>query len=334
MRKHLENIVITSILDEDDFILTGTELVDPYQLVFITVDREGNIITKEDCGSDSKDYEGHYIVKKNDNYIIGGCSEGVAGLGGGEGWKAYVLEVDELGDEVKDKSIGINSNECCYAVKLIDDNIFLTGITKKEGKDSSVFLMKLDKEFDVRGMNTIGDFRGGMPADLSLNSKGISLICSLKDDDGYNVYRYDFDEDMEVMDKELITSGYALISEGGNDGVFLGGDEQGKQYLLELNKNNDIEFKKTYEDGRITQILVDEDNLLIGGFVKNNDTVHPSLFKTDTSGEIIQSKIWERDGLTENILKNEEGYLIDIHLYEDGEDTELLYERTLDNVLC
>ncbi len=332
MRKYLEDTVITSILEEDDFILTGTKLTDPYQLVFIRMDREGKIITKKDFRSSSKDYEGHYIVSKNDSFLIGGCSEGIAGPSGGEDWKAYVLEVNESGDKVREKSIEINNNDCCYTLSLLEEDIFLTGITKKKEKDSSIFVMKLDEKFNIRCKNVIGDFKGGMPIDLSHNSNGISLLCSLKDGNRYKVYRYDFEEDLKVIDKELITSGYVLFCEEANDGVFLGGDEEGKQYLLRLNENNEIDFKRTYKDGRITYILAEDDNLLIGGFVRKNDTVQPSLFKTDLGGEMIKSKIWQKEGLIENILKTEEGYLVDIHLYGDGEHTEFFHTKDLDDL--
>lgn len=332
MKKYLKDTVITSILDEEDFILTGTELTDPYQLIFIKMDREGNILTKKGFNSDSKDYEGHRIVSKDDSFLIGGCSDGIADPEGGEDWKAYLLEVNGSGDKVRDRAIEINSNDCFYSLDLSEEDIFLTGITKKKGEDSSVFVMKLDEEFNISSKNVIGDFKGGMPIDLSHNSNGLSLLCSLKDGDGYRIYRYDFDEDLKVMDKELITTGYVLSCEEANDGAFLGGDEQGKQYLLKLKEDNSIDFKKTYKEGRTTYILVEEDNLLIGGFVRKNDTVHPSLFKTDLSGDMIQSKIWQKEGLIENILKTEEGYLVDIHLYGDGEHTELLHMKTLDHL--
>ena len=176
------------------------------------------------------------------------------------------------------------------------------------------------------------DVTGGMPIDLSHNSNGLSLLCSLKDGDGYRIYRYDFDEDLEVMDKKSITTGYVLLSEKADEGMFLGGDEEGKQYLQRLKENHDIDFKRTYKDGRITYILDEEDNLLIGGFVRKNGTVHPSLFKTDLSGDMIQSKIWRKEGLIENILKTEKGYLVDIHLYGDGEHTELSHMKNLDHL--
>jgi len=332
MRRYLKDTVITSILEEEDFILTGTELTDPYQLVFMKIDRDGNIITRKGFNSDSKDYEGHCIVSKNDNFLIGGCSDGIAGPEGGEDWKAYLLEVNGSGDKVRDRAIDINSNDCCYSLNLLEDDIFLTGITKKKAKDSSIFVMKLDEEFNILCKNVIGDFKGGMPIDLSHNSNGISLLCSLKDGDGYRIYRYDFDEDLEVMDKESITTGYVLLSEEADEGMFLGGDEEGKQYLLRLNENNEIDFKRTYKDGRITYILVEEANLLIGGFVRKNDTIHPSLFKTDLSGKMIESKIWDKEGLIENILKTEEGYLIDIHLFGDSEHTELIHKMSLDTL--
>lgn len=332
MRKYLEDTVITSILEEEDFILTGTELTDPYQLVFIKMDRDGNIITRKGFTSDSKDYEGHCIVSKNDNFLIGGCSDGIAGPDGGEDWKAYLLEVNGSGDKVRDRAIEINSNDCCYSLNLSEKDIFLTGITVKEGKDSSVFVMKVDEEFNSKCMKVIGDFKGGIPIDLSHNSNGISLLCSLKDGDGYRIYRYDFDEDLEVMDKESITTGYVLFCEETVDGVFLGGDEQGKQYLLKLNENNSVDFKKRYKNGRITYILVEEAHLLIGGFVRENDTIHPSLFKTDLSGKMIESKIWDKEGLIEKILKTEEGYLIDIHLFGDSEHTELIHKMSLDTL--
>ena len=148
MRKYLKDTVITSILDEEDFILTGTELTDPYQLVFIKTDREGNILTKKGFNSDSKDYEGHRIVSKDDSFLIGGCSDGIADPEGGEDWKAYLLEVNGSGDKVRDRAIEINSNDCFYSLDLSEEDIFLTGITKKKGEDSSVFVMKLDEEFN------------------------------------------------------------------------------------------------------------------------------------------------------------------------------------------
>lgn len=115
MRKYLEDIVITSILDEEDFILIGSELTDPYRLVFIKMNKAGDIITKKRFGSGPKDYEGHDIHETQDGYVICGCSEGIASGIGGEDWKAYVLEVDSSGNKIRDRSVMVNGNECFYS---------------------------------------------------------------------------------------------------------------------------------------------------------------------------------------------------------------------------
>ncbi|MBS3782352.1 MAG: hypothetical protein KGY68_07090 [Candidatus Thermoplasmatota archaeon] len=332
MIKHLEDIVITSILDEEDFILTGSELTDPYRLVFMKMNKAGDIITKKRFGSGPKDYEGHDIHGTQDGYIICGCSEGIASDSGGEDWKAYVLEVDRSGNKIKDRSVRVNGNECFYSINLFNDDILLTGITKKEGKSSSILLTRTDEKFNIKCMNTIGNFEGAMPVDIIRDTTGFKLISSLKTGGNYQIYMHKLDDDCEVLDKELIADGFVLTSEKTADGILLGGKKDGEQYLLGLNENDDLRFERTYKKGKLTYLMAEEDHLLIGGLIEGDDSMVPCLYKTTKGGELICSKIWDKKGLIEDIVKFDERYLVDILLFKDGESTEFIVADELDDI--
>lgn len=217
-------------------------------------------------------------------------------------------------------------------IDLFDDDILLTGITKKEGKSSSILVTRMDEEFNINGMNTIGNFEGAMPVDIIRDTTGFKLISSLKTGGNYQVYMHKLDDDCEVLDKELIGDGFVLSSRKTDDGILLGGKKDGEQYLLGLNENNDSRFERTYKRGKLTYIIVEEDHLLIGGLIERDNLMVPCLYKTTKDGELICSKIWDKKGLIEDIVKFDERYLVDILLFKDGESTEIILVDELDDI--
>ncbi len=333
MKRELENIVITSMIEEDELVLTGTELTEPYRLLFMKMDRDGNIVNKKRFGSGSKDYEGHYLCSTEEGFLLCGCSEGHAGKSGGEDWKAYILKVDESGNKINERSLRINDRECGYFIDQIDGDIFLTGVTNKEGKDSSVFVARLDHGFDVRSMNVIGDFTGAMPVDLKQGPSGLALLSSLKADDRYKIYRHLLDEDREVVDDEVLGEGYILQSREVDDRFILAGERVDEQYLLQLNSDYEVLSERTYGNGKLTYVVVEDDHLFIGGFVRKEGTFFPSLYKTDKNGKLIESKVWETSGLVENLLKVDGGWLLDIHTWTEKQNTRLITTERMEDLL-
>lgn len=332
MKKYLENIVIPHLLDEEGFILTGTELTDPYRLLFMKMDRKGNILTKKRFGSGPRDYEGHYICSTDDGYLICGCSDGIADEEGGSDWKIYLLEVDDSGNKIRDRSIRMNGNECAYDLELLDDEIILTGVTRKEGKSSSLFVIRLDQAFDVKSSIVIGDFKGAMPIRIEQDGEGFYLTSSLRRGGKNQIFIHRLSEDLEVEDEDVITEGYALFSEGVDGDTFLGGNKENEQYLLRLDGNGDILFEKTYEEGKLTYLIPEKEGLLIGGYIKKGDSIHPCLYKIRKNGEIISRKTWNKKGLIEKTMKVGEGYLLDIHLLGKSESTEFIV-KCIDDIL-
>ena len=108
----------------------------------VRVDEDGNEMWERVYGGSEED--GIYDILKIENaFILAGKTESF----GHGGYDAWLLEVDEEGNEIWNKTYGGEKNEVAYSICRTTDGYIIAGITESFGHGGyDAWLLKVDKE--------------------------------------------------------------------------------------------------------------------------------------------------------------------------------------------
>ncbi|WP_456365097.1 hypothetical protein [Thermococcus sp.] len=241
---------------------------------------EGGEIKELKFLSGKKDWEGHSISKLKDGYLIGGAVDGVATADGGEGWKAYVVMLDESLNVTWKKKLRILGNEALYSILPIRDGAFIAGETSN-GKERGLFVGRITLEGKVLWLMKLGLWSDAVISGLvELNGKPV-LAGSVKEGK-WEVKAFEFTENGEPVRESELTEGISLTAAEIGGRIVVGGYKGSDLWVWSES------WEVTLPNGVVTSLLPVENGLLAGGEVEGKATV----IKLDSKGGGI---LWRRE---------------------------------------
>ncbi len=319
-----EEIVITSIVDTlDGFAMVGSAKNENYRVLILKTDRNGELEWKKTYGLDSVDYEGQNILAVKDGFLICGCSEGHASECGGRDWKAYLLKVNSGGEKQWERSFRIKGNECAFSL-VVNENILLFGETRDSSGNSHFFLLNLDSHGEKIWKRIYCDEEDVVAGGIVPDDQGYVLAGSLKRNGRWVLNLLKVDTDGREMWERLYEDVLVYDVCSGKDGILLTGMRGDSIYLAKINKKGEIVWDGTYDKGCGATIDCSEDRIMIAGKTEVGESCFPILCRISQDGKVEWKRIYEKEGLIEDVKQLNDGYILIRHGFTPKEHTEII----------
>ncbi|MDK2914183.1 MAG: hypothetical protein PWQ79_1098 [Thermococcaceae archaeon] len=289
MRRHSFGIETVPVALAGDLLIGSIHDGRNYKIMLARV--KGEEILETHFLSGKNDWEGHSIARIESGYMIGGAAEGKATPDGGEGWKAYVARLDEDLNVLWERKIEIRGNEATYSILLAGDSVFIAGDTGRPG-NMGFFAGKLSME-GMEWLKDFGSWEEVVTASL-LPGEMPRLIGSVKEG-RWKVVAFDFDSDGNFLGREVIVKGGIALTaalwngrlilagyKGDNlwvwskewevtlpngaatsllplgDGLLVGGEVEGRAFIMKLSLSGKILWKKSPWERGWVEVLTRE----------------------------------------------------------------------------
>jgi len=147
-------IVMDAVKAKDGFIIGGFTNT-PCNVFLLKIDENGNEIwSKKYGGKDDESLE--RIIGCGDGYAFAGWTSSY----GSGSWDAWLVRIDENGNEIWNRTYGGKDTDDARAVALTSDGVFiLTGSTMSYGKGGSdVFITKTDEYGNIQWTTIFGEY--------------------------------------------------------------------------------------------------------------------------------------------------------------------------------
>lgn len=219
MRRHSFGIETVPVALAGDLLIGSVHDGRNYRIMLARVD--GEEILETHFLSGKNNWEGHSIARIESGYMIGGAAEGKATPDGGKGWKAYVARLDENLNVLWERKIEIRGNEATYSILPAGDSVFIAGDTGRPG-NMGFFAGKLSIDGELEWLKHFGNWDEVVTASL-LPGERPRLVGSVKERH-WKVVAFDFDSNGNFLGREVIVKGgIALTAALWNDRLVLAG---------------------------------------------------------------------------------------------------------------
>ena len=260
---------------DNGFIITGNTLlfgsVD-FNVYLIKTDSSGNLVWSRTYGDVYDDFGYHIQITSDGGFIIAGKSWPL----GTNGFDAYLIRTDSIGNTVWTKSYGGIYDDAAFRVKQSSDNGYiLVGASESINKGYLyMYVVKTDSSGDTSWTKRFGGTSGDVGRDIIETSDGGYIIggrisnfaCLVKTDSVGNLsWVRTYNSGIIVSIQQTTDSGYILLK---------------NSQIIKTNQNFDLLWERNYGGNDIKETSD-------SGYIITGKNV--SLIKTDNSGY----KIWE-----------------------------------------
>ena len=238
---------------EDGYIIVGKTKSfgqGDYDAWLLKVDEEGNEIWNKTYGG-KEDEVAYSIYGRNDGYLVAGIT---SSFGHGN-YDAWLLKVDEEGNEIWNKTYGGTLGDYIYSIKKIENGYVMAGTKTSAHLDFDAWLIKVDNEGNEIWEKTYGGRGDEIASDVSPTEEGYILSGNLMnlgegisdaflikvDEEGNEIWNKTyggehidaFNAVMTVNDGYVAAGVYGLLSKGGG------------AWIVKTDKNGEIVWNKT-----------------------------------------------------------------------------------------
>ncbi len=248
------------------WIIAGDAKIDgKYKILLLRLDENGRELWKKIYGNEDE-YEAQTIIKSDGGYLIGGNAYGRATESGGEGWKAYMLLIDEMSEKLKEKRYVIGNNDVIYSMLYKKDMIWCMGESEKNGK--SIFLMKLNNELELLNIREYGKYEDVLAGVLTPKF----LVYSYRHSNRWFTMIIRIDANFnDVWEKQipdvLVYSGMEM-----NGSLLIVGSRKDAGMLIKIDENDEIDVE--FRDSTILSAEIYNGNIILGGNYREEPAIY------------------------------------------------------------
>ncbi|WP_297436022.1 hypothetical protein [Thermococcus sp.] len=255
-----------------------------YRIMLARINGEEIVETRFLAGKN--DWEGQGVAELDDGYIIGGAVEGRATPDGGDGWRAYLAELDESLNVLWELKLNVRNNGAVYSILPAGDGFFIAGETGRPG-DKGFLIGKVSPEGELLWLREFGSWEDAVFTALLQSEDSLLLIGSVKEN-GWKVKAFELTKDGEPLGEETLTEGIAFTAYRWQEKLVLAG-YRGENFWVRVGER---EIKPG--EGAATSLLPAKDRLLVGGELNGNAAV----VEVSGEGEPKVKELWN-DGWVE-----------------------------------
>ncbi len=282
-------------------LLVGSAKWKRYRIMLMKINSNGEKEWEKFYGGD-KDWEGHFVTKIKDGYLISGAVEGIATPQGGQNWKGYLMKINEDGKKIWERKYRILGNEGIYSVLPLEDGFLLFGIT--QNKKSFPFLLKTDEEGNKLWHKLYDE--GDVIAGITYSKEGFLLAWSNWRSE--RTFITIVDKEGNILKNRIIEGVVFLNMFNFSGEIFVTGEMGEEVYLSKLSMSGKLIWERTYGQGTGIAMVKTGDSYLLGG----DKGEEPFLYIIGSDGKLnseITGSLWEK-GWIELISKIGKKYLI------------------------
>ena len=294
-----------------------------YDAWLIKVDEEGNEIWNKTYGG-SKGDTIYDILETIDGYILIGETSSF----GNGGYDAWLIKVDEEGNEIWNKTYGGNDDDAFFDILEIKDGYLITGGTQSFGTPfGNVWLIKVDKEGNEIWNKTYGGKKHEIGYCIKDTTNGyvIAGITSSFGNGGYDAWLIKVDkEGNEIWNKTYggKEEEYATCIDSISDGYIMVGTyisyEKGiyDAWIRKIDEEGKEMWNKTYGGyyaDAFNCVRAEENGYtIVGGYNLYMEMGYAWIVKVDREGNIIWNKTvgGRKNDYAWTFVKNEDKYAV------------------------
>ncbi len=269
---------------KDSWIIAGDVKINgKYKILLLKVDEDVKELWNKMYGG-RYEYEAQTIIKGKEGYLIGGNAYGKATESGGEGWKAYILSVDEGGRKLGEVSYAIGNNDTIYSMISKESEFWAMGESRNKGR--YIFIIKLDKEFKLLDVKKYGKYE-----DVLAGSITPRFICySYKHLNKWYSRVIHINERLEEIWKKEIPNLLIYSATEFGDSLLVVGVKKDTGIALKIDKYGKEEMQ--FKDSTILSAEIQGDVIILSGEYREK----PMIYILDKDLKMIDRFVDSFDG--------------------------------------